>query len=360
MIVRVVAHALLRAVSTLVSTPPACEDLVSARVPTRHAKACATVCAVFLLIAAAATARAQAIQYQRPVDTAPQEKSIGGGYKTPPVQRPLPRSPWREIFDLALLAAALGTSVWIVLSRRNRRWLIALTIACLAYFGFYREGCVCPIGSIQNVVVALTEPHYRIPIVVTATFFLPLLVAAFFGRAFCGGVCALGAIQELVVLKPVQVPRRLDRALSLLKYVYLFLAVWFAVQPAAQREFLICRFDPFIGMFRRTGFAHMFAIGGALLLIGMFVGRPYCRYLCPYGALLSWFSRLANRGVSITPTKELDCGLCKDACPYGAIETMRAIRPKCLYCARCYSSCPLEGPLAQRNSSVIIPVGDLK
>ena len=51
--------------------------------------------------------------------------------------------------------------------------------------------------------------------VVTATFVLPLVVALFFGRAFCGGVCALGAIQELVVLRPVQVPRRLDRALGL-------------------------------------------------------------------------------------------------------------------------------------------------
>jgi NosR/NirI family transcriptional regulator, nitrous oxide reductase regulator len=67
----------------------------------------------------------------------------------------------------------------------------------------------------------MTTRKYSIPIVVTATFFLPLVVALFFGRAFCGGVCALGAIQELVLLKPVQVPRRLDRALGLLKYVYL-------------------------------------------------------------------------------------------------------------------------------------------
>ena len=84
----------------------------------------------------------------------------------------------------------------------------------MAYFGFYREGCVCPIGSIQNVAVALTDPQYSIPMVVTATFFLPLVMAVFFGRAFCGGVCALGAMQELVLVKPVQVPPRLDRALG--------------------------------------------------------------------------------------------------------------------------------------------------
>ena len=291
----------------------------------------------------------QAIQYQRPVETAPQEKDIGGGYVTPQAQKPLPRSAWLEIFDVVLLAMAMGVSVWLVLTRRSRRWLVVLTISTVAYFGFYREGCVCPIGSIQNVAVALTDARSRIPIVVIATFFLPLLVAVFFGRAFCGGVCALGGIQELVLLKPIEIPRKLDRALGWLKYAYLLLAIWFAVQPLASRDFLICRFDPFIGLFRRSGFAHMFAIGGGFLLLSMFVGRPYCRYLCPYGGLLSWCSRLAGRGVTITPDKELDCGLCSGACPYGAIEEMRAVRKDCLYCARCYASCPREGPLAKQQ-----------
>lgn len=297
--------------------------------------------AALLLILVALTAWAQ-IPYERPVDVAPQPQSIGGGYVTPEVQRALPRRQWLQVLDVAVLAVALALSVWLVISKRSRRWAQFLTIGSLAYFGFYREGCICPIGSIQNVAVALTDPRYSIPIVVTATFFMPLVVAMFYGRAFCGGVCALGAIQELVVLKPIQVPRRLDQALGLLKYGYLGIAIWQAVKPFANREFLICRFDPFVGFFRRDGFAHMMMIGAAFLLVGMFVGRPYCRYLCPYGGLLAWCSRLSKRGVTITPDKELDCGLCTEACPYGAIEKMRAVRKDCLYCARCYSSCPRE------------------
>jgi NosR/NirI family transcriptional regulator, nitrous oxide reductase regulator len=296
--------------------------------------------AALLLLATALSA--QTIPYQRPVDTAPQERSIGGGYKTPTTQKPLPRGSWLQVLDVAVLAAAIGISSWLVLKRRSRKSVVALAIGSVAYFGFYRQGCVCPIGSIQNVAVALTDPQYSVPMVVTATFFLPLVMAVFFGRAFCGGVCALGAIQELVLVKPLQVPPRLDRALGLLKYVYLGLALFFALKPAAARDFVICRFDPFVGFFRRTGAPHMLLIGGAFLVAGMFIGRPYCRYLCPYGGLLAWCTRLARRGVTITPNKELDCGLCTDACPYGAIEKMRAVRRNCLYCARCYASCPRD------------------
>src|ERR1035438_1768742 len=235
--------------------------------------------ALLLCLSFLPTLHAQAIPYSRPVETAPQAEAIGGGYKTPAVQKPLPRDAVFQVIDVLLLAAAMGVSVWLVLKRRSRKWAVALTIGSLAYFGFYREGCVCPIGSIQNVAVALTDRTYAIPMVVTATFFVPLVVALFFGRAFCGGVCALGAIQELVVLKPVRVPERLDRALGLLKYVYLGLAILLAIRPALGRDFLICRFDPFVGFFRRTGAPHMLLLGGGFLLLGMFVGRPYCRYL---------------------------------------------------------------------------------
>jgi NosR/NirI family transcriptional regulator, nitrous oxide reductase regulator len=318
------------------------------------------IAALVLLLLLPWLAFAQAIDYSRPVETAPQEGTIGGNYKTPAVQKPLPRDYFFQIFDVVLLAACMGISAWVVLKRRSRRWLMGLAIFSLAYFGFYREGCVCPIGSIQNVSVALADPKYSIPMVVVATFFLPLVMALFFGRAFCGGVCALGAMQEMVVLKPVQVPRKLDKWLGLLKYVYLVLAIVLAIKPALARDFVICRFDPFVGFFRGTGTPHMLMIGGGFLLAGIFIGRPYCRWLCPYGVLLNWCSRLSPRGVSITPHRELDCGLCNDACPYGAIEKMRAIRKDCLYCARCYASCPNEGERAHAKQELIAIGGGVK
>lgn len=282
------------------------------------------------------------VDYSRPVEVAPTEENIGEGYVTPEVQRPLATSKARQLLDLGLLAAALGLAAWLVLRMRSRRYVVILATACLVYFGFVREGCICPIGSIQNVTTAMVDPSYAIPYFVIGIFMLPLVAALFFGRVFCSGVCALGSIQELVLLKPIEVPPKLDRALRSLKWVYLIAAIGFAVLPAVSRDFIICRFDPFVGFFRFTGPFHMFLVGGALLLLGVFVGRPYCRYLCPYGALLSVFSRYAWKSVSITPDRELDCGLCDKACPYGAIEEMRAIRTTCLACARCYESCPVE------------------
>jgi polyferredoxin len=292
------------------------------------------------------------MQYERPVDVAPTEEDIGEGYVVPPVQRPYPRSVLLEMLDVMLLVTAMSLAAWIVLARRTRRWLVPLTIACLGYFGFYREGCVCPIGAIQNVSVALVDPNYAVTYSVIAFFIFPLLLAVLFGRVFCGGVCPLGAIQELVLLRPVEVPRLLDKALGSLKYFYLLLAILAAVRPEITREFLICRFDPFVGFFRFEGPAHMLMIGGAFLLLGVFVGRPFCRYLCPYGVLLSLLSRLSWRGVSITPNRELDCGLCMKACPYGAIENMRAVRSSCLFCARCYNACPIH----RADSTELAPI----
>jgi polyferredoxin len=282
---------------------------------------------------------------------APTEQTIGEDYVTPEVQHPRPRSVARQVFDVVLLGLAMGLAAWLALKRRSRAGLVAVTVASLAYFGFYREGCICAIGSIQNVALSIADPQYAVPYYVIAIFVLPLAVALFFGRVFCSGVCPLGAIQELVMLRQVTVPPRLDRALGWGRWIYLVLAVVFAVLPIAYRDFVICRFDPFVGLFRFTGQAWLLMVGGLFLVAGIFIGRPYCRWLCPYGALLSIFSRYAWRSFSITPDRELDCGLCADACPYGAIENHRAVRTACFACGRCYRSCPVEAVQSSRPRS---------
>jgi len=238
-------------------------------------------------------------------------------YTMPDTTTPPPRSlPW-EFIDVAVLVMALSLATWLVLSKRSRTAVAWLGVGSLIYFGFYREGCVCPVGATQNVVLAIFDSSYVLPVGVLLFFILPLAFALFAGRSFCSGVCPLGAIQDVVLLRPVGLPEWLERGLRVFAYVYLGLAVYFAATGAA---FVICKYDPFVGFFRLTAGLDMLLLGGSLLLIGVFVGRPYCRFLCPYGVLLALASRLSRWRVTITPSACVQCRLCEKSCPLGAIE----------------------------------------
>lgn len=253
------------------------------------------------------------------------------GYVMPVTATPGPRSLAIQYVDMAVLAGALGVATWLAIKRRSRRGLIGLSIFSLVYFGFYRKGCICPIGSPQNVALGLFDPAYAVPVTAAAFFVLPLVVALFAGRSFCAGVCPQGALQDLVLIRPVKVPGWLESALGIFPYVFLGAGVLFA---ATGSTFLFCRYDPFVPLFRMSGSVLMISLGLGLLVLGMFVGRPYCRFVCPYGALLRIASAVSRWRVRITPNYCTQCRLCEESCPYGAIrepvilrDTPEAIAP---------------------------------
>ena len=239
------------------------------------------------------------------------------GYELPMPTQPQGDSNVDEYAALAALAVALALAAYFSLKYRSRRAILLLSAAALVYFGFVREGCVCAVGSLQNVALAVFEGGYAVPVVVLGFFLLPLLAALLFGRAFCGAVCPLGAVQDLVALRPIRVPTWLAGALGLLAYAYLALAVLLAGTGSA---FIICRYDPFVAMFRLSGEADMLILGACALVIGVFVARPYCRFFCPYGVLLGWAAKLSWKRVTITPDECIRCRLCEDSCPFGAIH----------------------------------------
>lgn len=242
------------------------------------------------------------------------------GYTFPETQVVPPPSAWRDGLDTGLLAGCLMLAAWLAVKKRSRRGVFWLSVFAVGYFGFYRQGCVCPIGSVQNVAAAAFGKDVGLPWVVGAFFALPLAAALFFGRAFCSSVCALGAVQDLVLFKPVSVPPWLEAGLGLLAHVYLAVAVVFA---AAGSEFLICAYDPFVGFFRFSATVGMLLFGAGLLLASMFVGRTYCRFLCPYGVLLRIFSTFAKWPVHVSPSACVSCKLCQEACPFGALNRPR-------------------------------------
>jgi len=239
------------------------------------------------------------------------------GHELPALTQPAPRAESLQYVDLAALVVALSLASYLAIRRRSRAGMFALMIACIAYFGFYREGCICPIGAIQNVAMAVFDNSYAVPLTVLAFFALPLAFALAFGRTFCAAVCPLGGVQDLVALKPVTVPAWLEHSLGLLPFVYLSVAVLLAATGSA---FIICQYDPFVAFFRRNGAWEMLTIGAIILVVGVFVARPYCRFACPYGAILRVLSRLSWKHATITPDRCVQCRLCEGVCPFGAIE----------------------------------------
>jgi len=239
-------------------------------------------------------------------------------YQKPQIISPLPEASWIDYLDMAVLVMALTLASWLALRKRSRNGLFVLSLFSLAYFGFWRSGCICPIGAIQNVTLALFEPGYTLPMVVLVFFFLPLLFALFFGRTFCAAVCPLGAIQDLMLLRPHRIPAPVAAVLGLLPVIFLGAAVLFS---ALNSGFIICRLDPFVSFFRFSGEFKMIILGVLFLLVALFFGRPYCRFMCPYGVLLSWVSRFSKWHVSITPDHCTQCRLCENSCPFEAINT---------------------------------------
>ncbi len=249
------------------------------------------------------------------------------GYETPTLVLPEPAAPWFEYLSLGLFVALLVLSALAMFRWRSRKLLFALMLFSVIFFGFIRQGCVCAIGAIGNVGAAMGSTEYPLSIFTLLIFLLPLLVALFLGRVFCGATCPFGALQDLLLIKNRPVPPALDAALRTIPPLFLGLAFVFAY---CDMGFLICQYDPFVGLFRLDLKAGSIVFTLGFLALSTMIGRPYCRYLCPYGFLLKMASYFSQKRISITAEDNqcINCELCDTACPVNAIERPRLKKHK--------------------------------
>ena len=264
--------------------------------------------------------------------------AFNDGYQFPEQHFAGPAALGLRIADGAWLVVLLGLGAWLFHSRRDRRWLWLPFGAGLLWFGFLRHGCICPIGAIGNVTAALAQPGaIALSVFTIITFFVPLAAALLFGRVFCGAVCPMGALQELLGWRARRVPRPVDRVLRLGGWLLLVAAIAAAAWALALP---VCRFDPFVTLFRLTGPREMWLFTAAGLLFCILVARPYCRWVCPYAKLLGLFAKVSFLGRRIDAATCGRCGACEAQCPVDAIEGGHVDLFACVACGRCTESCP--------------------
>jgi len=176
-------------------------------------------------------------------------------------------------------------------------------------------------------------------------------------KGFCAWVCPVGAVSRALEWLGgrllwrrgfPRVPRAADLALSSLKYVLLAFFAWqvFVAMPLpAVDRFLGSTYnlaaDAKMLLFFTRPSATAMAVAGGLVLLSLFVKHAWCRWLCPYGALLGVASFLSPLHLRRDPTTCNDCRACTRACPVEipVHARLRVLSSECTGCMSCVAAC---------------------
>jgi len=204
----------------------------------------------------------------------------------------------------------------------------------------------------------------RIPRVHPAALFLLLtfLAMAFlFRKAFCSWLCPVGTISEYlwragkkVFKRNIYLPRWLDLPLRGLKYILLGFFLW-AISDMSEvgiRNFMLSPYGLIADVKMLNFFRHIGQTGrivlGILVVASVVVPNFWCRFLCPYGALLGLTSWMSPTRIRRNADTCLDCAKCAKACPAGLpVDKLVQIRSvECTGCLACVAVCPSRDALA--------------
>jgi len=209
----------------------------------------------------------------------------------------------------------------------------------------------CPFGGVEAMYTYVTEGNLTCSLAISNFYMLGavVLITLLLRRAFCGYMCPVGTLSDWlrrltgrVGVKPIAVPRYLDRSLSLLKYVVFGVVIYFTYAAA---ELIFRGFDPCYAIISRHGddiTVWAYVILGGLLLGSMLVTMPFCRWLCPLAAVLNPVSRLGLARIRRDTEVCKPCGRCTRACPMGipVAEVAEVTHARCIACMSCLDTCP--------------------
>ena len=215
----------------------------------------------------------------------------------------------------------------------------------------------CPIGSLQSVLAA-KKPRFAFYVL----GFLAL-VGVLVGRFVCGWLCLFGLIQELLYKIPtpkLTVPPRIDKPLRYLKYVFLLVFVlllpvilrdefglsvpyfckWICPVGTLEGGVPLVLLDRGIRAAAHGLFAWKLAILLGVLLLSVFIHRPFCRYVCPLGAFYGLFQKIGFLRMELDTTACVRCGACARVCKMQVDPSRTPNSAECIRCGDCVHACP--------------------
>lgn len=209
----------------------------------------------------------------------------------------------------------------------------------------------CPIGSLQGFLSGL---KFRFPYYVVG---LLLFFGAILGRGICGLLCPFGFLQELIYLIP-GIPKRnsfrLDKPLRKGKYIVLVILVVVLPLLYPLTPFFckyLCPSGTVAGLLlaardsmvrAQLGGIFLWKVGVLLWLVAvsLIIWRPFCKYLCPLGAIYGLFNRFSLYRMDLDNEKCVHCGACASACRMCVDPSATPNSAECIRCGDCVKKCP--------------------
>lgn len=201
-------------------------------------------------------------------------------------------------------------------------------------------------------------------------FIAAIATSLLFRKGFCGWVCPVGFFSWLAqkagerLGRPVNPPRFLDYLLTSLKYLLLaffFYIIVIKMPLSALKEFNRNPYNLAVDARMLLFFLHpsttAAAVMAALVIGSLFIKNLWCRYLCPYGALLGLLAMFSPTAVRRKEEKCINCRQCDRACPGGikVSQKGRIASPECVGCLQCAAKCPIPGCIETETAGKRIP-----